>query len=135
VFILLAILFIRTRVNGPNGLTNIGRRKRIHPNGRPIKDNSETCTAVCNASNNTGSSTPLRADLEMRVTEIAQAEWNKTVAVTFSREGGGEGGDGFTGSSRTVDISDRWKSRIAQKTSVVSQFLRGICLISDGNGD
>ena len=34
-----------------------------------------------------GASIPLSADFEIKVTETAQLEWNRTVNATFAREG------------------------------------------------
>ena len=74
-------------------LTESGRWKRTHPKGPPIQDKRITWTVVCRARRVMGKSRPLRADFEMRVTEMAHEEWNSTVRTTFKREATDGGGD------------------------------------------
>jgi hypothetical protein len=50
---------------------------------------NKTCIVVCSASNVTGASTPLSADLERIVLQIAHDEWKSTTRATLIREGGG----------------------------------------------
>lgn len=68
-------------------LTERGRLNLIHPSGFPTTVKSTTWTNVCNASKVTGASMPLSADLDIKVTETAQLEWNSTVKATFVRDG------------------------------------------------
>lgn len=48
------------------------------------------CTVVCSASSVTGASTPLRADLDKMVLQMAHDEWKSTVRATRVRDGGDE---------------------------------------------
>ena len=50
---------------------------------------------------------PFRADLEIKVTDMAQVEWNSTVRATLSREGGG----GFVSSEDMKDRGEGGKER------------------------
>ena len=66
-----------------------GRYSLTHPVATPMIVSNTTCIVVCSASNVTGASTPLSADLERIVLQIAHDEWKSTTRATLIREGGG----------------------------------------------
>lgn len=68
---------------------DVGRDSVTQPVKTPIVVNKITWTVVCRAKRVTGASTPLRADFDKMVLQIAQDEWNRTVKATLVLEAGG----------------------------------------------
>lgn len=67
-----------------------------------------SCTVVCSASSVTGASTPLRADLDKMVLQMAHDEWKSTVRATRVRDGGDESdGDEFVAAMMVVQRKHR----------------------------